>query len=566
MFLFILLIILSAGFELLSLGLIIPAIGTLIEPTFLEEFFQDKMILTHLSNLTQSQIILIGIISIGLIYITKAFFLTYSTYWQTKFGRDFHANISKKLFCTYLSRSYSFHININSSNLIRNINIEAGTIYSSLLSVMTLFMDLVLALSITFFLIKIEPLGSILVIIVLSIIGLLFSFFSKSKISVWGEKKVFHQGKSIQTIMEGLAGIKMVKLLGKQSEFYNRFSNHIFKFANFEKLNILVNQLPRIWLEFFAILALCILMLSILFQGKDYSSVLPVLALFTGAAFRLIPSINKILNSIQVLNFNHASIDIIYNDIFLKGGTVEILKADRAKIIINTITLEKINFKYPNTDTVTIRNLNFQINKNESIGIIGDSGSGKSTIVDIILGLLIPQEGKVLVNGENIFGSPIQLRSWQNSIGYVPQDIYLIDDTIANNIMFGFDKNKINKNALKRVLENSQLDEFVQSLPDGINTIVGERGVRLSGGQIQRIGIARALYNHPSILIFDEATSSLDSDTENSIIQCIDNLKGKTKIIVAHRLSTVRNCDKVIKINKGAIEKIGKLNEISTIK
>jgi len=562
LFIFFLHIILSAIFELLSLGLIVPAIGTLISPTFLKDFYNENLILNFLEDLTQNQIILMGIIFIVLIYLIKALFLTYSIYWQSNFGRDFHIYISKKLYSKYLSQTYSFHLNSNSSNLIRNINIEASSIYSSLMSSMMLFMELIVVFCIAFVLIKIESLVSTLVIFISILIGVFFSFFSKTKILVWGQKKVYHQGKSIKAVMEGLAGVKIVKLLGKQKEFYDKFSCHINKFADYERLHVIVNQLPRIWLEFSAILFLNLIIISISIEGKSFQLILPTLALFTGAAFRIIPSLSKILNSIQVLNFNKTSIEIIYNDIFLDNQKEDITILTKSNINVKNISCEKIYFSFQENDSLILSNLNFKINKGESLGIIGESGSGKSTIVNILLGLLEPNSGKILVNNKNIFGSKKYLRSWQNSIGYVPQDIFLFDDTIANNVIFGFDEKSINKDALDMALKNAKVDKFIESLPMGINTIVGERGVKLSGGQVQRIGIARALYRNPSILIFDEATSSLDYDTENSIVESINNLAGKTKIIVAHRLSTIKNCDRVIKINKGVIQMIGKLEDL----
>ena len=434
---------------------------------------------------------------------------------------------------------------------------------------MTLFMELVLMFSITILLIQIEPLGTILIIILASLFGICFSKFSKSIIFKWGQEKVFHQGKSIQSVMEGLGGIKMVKILGREKEFEERFLAHFEKYTKYERLNSVVQQIPRVWIEFIAILLLCILIISIIYQGKDYSSILPVIGLFTGAAFRLIPSASKVFHSIQTLRFNETSVNIIHNDIVnsnKKDIESNFKVSEMRTYDVNKIVLNNISYRYGRLGLPVIKNLSFEIKKGESIGIIGETGSGKSTLVNILLGLLPPQKGKILIDNLDISKKSSYLRKWQKNIGYVPQDIFLMDDTIENNIVFGLNKKLLDQKALDDALKYSQLKKFIGTLPDGINTIVGERGVRLSGGQIQRIGIARALYNDPSILIFDEATSSLDYDTENSIVQCIDNLKGKTKIIVAHRLSTVRNCNKVIKIDKGAIEKIGKLNEITTIK
>ena len=561
----ILLVLLSSGLELLGLGLILPAIGILVEPNYLNQFSKFDLINSYFNFPSQEKIIIIGIVIIVLVYLLKGFFLSYSIFWQNKFVTDFHLYISKKLFSKYLNQTYVFHLNNNSSDLIRNINIEAQSLYSSLLAIMTLFMELVLMFSITILLIQMEPLGTILIIILASLIGICFSKFSKSIIFKWGQKKVFHQGKSIQSVMEGLGGIKMVKILGREKEFEERFLTHFEKYTKYERLNSIVQQIPRVWIEFIAILSLCFLIISIIYQGKDYSSILPVIALFTGASFRLIPSASKIFHSIQTLRFNETSVNIIHNDI-VNSNINEIesnLKITEIKTYnVNKIVLNNIAYRYGKLGLPVIKDLSFEIKKGESIGIIGETGSGKSTLVNILLGLLKPQQGKIFIDNLDINKNPSDLRKWQKNIGYVPQDIFLMDDTIENNIVFGLNKKLLDHKALDNALKYSQLKKFISTLPDGIETMVGERGVRLSGGQIQRIGIARALYNNPSILIFDEATSSLDYDTEDAIVDCIDQLDGKTKIVIAHRLSTVKNCDYIIKLKKGKIEKVGKLNEL----
>lgn len=561
-FYLIILIFFSSAFELLGLGLIIPSISALVDPNYLNQFAKHSLIKYFFNDPSQGNIIYAGIFIIILIYLLKNLFLSYSIFWQNKFAADFQADISSKLFSKYLNKDFSFHLNNNSSGLIRNINELVPNVYSSLLAIMTLFMEIVIMLSIMILLIKIETLGTIVIMVFGIIIGFLFSKVARSIILEWGHKKVFHQGKSIQSVMEGLGGIKMIKILGREKEFQNKLSNHLKKYINFERLNSTFQQFPRVWLEFVAILSLCILLFSIFYQGKNYDSILPIIALFTGAAFKLIPSTSKILSSIQTLGFNQSAVDIVYND--LRNSNENLIKNDQnvsEEIFFNIgkIQINNISYKYTQENLPIIKNLSLEIKNGASVGIIGETGSGKSTLVDILLGLLKPKSGQILINGIDIHQTRYQLRQWQKHIGYVPQDIYLMDDTIANNIIFGLNKKLIDKKALNYSLKYAQLDNFINSLPNGIETKVGERGVRLSGGQLQRIGIARALYHNPSILIFDEATSSLDYDTEDAIVDCIDQLEGKTKIIIAHRLSSVKNCDYLIKIDKGSIEKIEKL-------
>jgi ABC-type multidrug transport system fused ATPase/permease subunit len=313
--------------------------------------------------------------------------------------------------------------------------------------------------------------------------------------------------------------------------------------------------MPKIWLEFVAVIALAVLVIAILFQNKDYGTILPTLGLFAVAAFRMIPSAIKILNAVQNIRYNEVSINIIYED--LKLEIPELVLSTSEIIKFKSLEVKLLNFSYPDSSNLVLNNISFKIQKGQSIGIVGKSGSGKSTLVDILLGLLTPTNGEIVINNENINDSKLNLRGWQNAIGYVPQSIYLTDDTLRKNIAFGLPNNKIDDNAIIQAVKNAQLDEFIKSLPEGLDTQVGERGVRLSGGQRQRIGIARALYHNPSVLVLDEATSALDNSTEEAVMKCIENLKNKTIIIVAHRLTTVKNCDFIIRLEKGEIIEAG---------
>lgn len=558
-FFLIFIILATSGLELLGLGLILPAINFLVDPNYLDEISQNDLVKILFFDPSKEMIILFGILFIILLYLIKSLFLSYFIHWQNKFAADFQVYLSENLYLKYLKKDFQFHTKNNSSNLIRNINKLIPNVYSSLIAVMTLLMETVIILSIIILLLKIETIGTISIITLGSIIGFIFSKFYKTRIVVWGEKKVFFQGKSIQSVMEGLGGIKTVKILGKEIEFLKKFTKNLKRHTNYERLNTTFQQLPRIWLEFFAILSLGILIFSILFQEKNFETIIPIIAIFTGAAFKLIPSTSKILSSIQTLGFNQNAVNIIFDGIKSPSENNHNYNYKKNSINnINNIKIRDISFKYDETNYPVIKNLSFEINKGNTIGIIGKTGSGKSTMIDILLGLLKPKTGQILIDKIDIHKNAGQLELWQRNIGYVPQDIFLMDDTILNNIIFSFNPTKVDIQALNSSLKSAQLEDFINSLPNGIQTMVGERGVRLSGGQVQRIGIARALYHNPSILIFDEATSSLDYDTEEAIVNCIEKLQNKTKIIVAHRLSTVENCDYIIRLKNGSIEKIGK--------
>jgi ABC-type multidrug transport system fused ATPase/permease subunit len=512
-------------------------------------------IIQHFGNPSQKVMITFGMSFIVIIYLVKSVFLSYYIFWQNKFANDFQIQLSDRLFTTYIKQPYVFHLQRNSANLIRNINIEVVSVYSSLLSVMNFVMEIFVLFSFATLLIDAEPLGSTLIVLIGVIVAFGYSKFTKNKIVKWGEQRVYHLGKSTQHLMQGLSGAKDVKLLGREADFLNQYNHHNKFFSNFNRLYTTFQLLPKIWLEFLAVIALAILVLAIIFQNKDYSIILPTLGLFALAAFRMIPSAIKILNAVQNIRYNEISINIIHED--LKLEVPDIINSTQEISKFDVLEVKLLNYSYPNTSNLALNNISFKIQNGQSIGIVGKSGSGKSTLVDILLGLLTPTKGEIVIDNENIHESLSNLRGWQNGIGYVPQTIYLTDDTLRKNIAFGLPDDKIDENAIIEAIKNAQLEDFINNLPEGLETQSGERGVRLSGGQRQRIGIARALYHNPSVLVLDEATSALDNNTEEAVMECIECLKNKTIIIVAHRLSTVKKCDFIIRLDNGEIIESG---------
>ena len=308
-----------------------------------------------------------------------------------------------------------------------------------------------------------------------------------------------------------------------------------------------MQQLPRLWLELLAIAALAVLLISMTMQGKPMIAVLPTLALFAAASFRLMPSANRILSGIQQLRFGLPVVDMLHHELTLANEAPDA----KAKPISfeNTLALKCVSYTYPTANKQALNNVDLTISKGDMIGFIGESGSGKSTLIDIVLGLLSPDEGFVVVDGVDVQSN---LRGWQDQIGYVPQNIYLTDDTLRRNVAFGLSEEDIDNNAVERALQAAQLQNFVDTLPQGVNTVVGERGVRLSGGQRQRIGIARALYHDPAVLVLDEATSALDNETEAEVMDAVISMHGKkTILIIAHRLTTIQRCTNLYQIKHG---------------
>jgi ATP-binding cassette, subfamily B, bacterial PglK len=403
-------------------------------------------------------------------------------------------------------------------------------------------------------LLVVEPVGALAVILTLGVAAWLFQRATRNHILRWGKTRQHHDGLRLQHLQQGLGGAKDVKLLGREGDFLAQYSIHNLGVARVARRQNTLKQLPRLWLELLAVVGLAGLVLVMLAQGKPLDGLLPTLGLFAAAAFRLMPSANRMLGALQGLRFSLPVVETLDRELNLLEDVAP-PAVSSPLLFQQSLVLEAIAYRYPDSESNALESVSLVIRRGTSVGFIGGTGAGKSTLVDVVLGLLAPTGGKVLVDGVDI---QTNLRGWQNQIGYVPQSIFLTDDTLRRNVAFGLADQQINEQEIERALRAAQMDEFVRSLPRGINTIVGERGVRLSGGQRQRIGIARALYHDPAVLVLDEATSSLDVATETGVMQAINELHGqKTVLIVAHRLSTVSGCDRIFRLERGRLVEAG---------
>jgi ABC-type bacteriocin/lantibiotic exporter with double-glycine peptidase domain len=447
---------------------------------------------------------------------------------------------------------------------MRNVLTETHQlVQNGLMPVISLVADCLLLLCIVGLLVFAEPLGALATASTLGIAALLFYGGFRNLVYKWGQERQHHEGLRIQNLQQGLNGTKDVKLLGRERQFLDKFRFHDHATAKAVRNQSVLSQMPRLGLEFLAVLGLVVLVVTMLLQGRQLDSVLPTLGLFAVAAFRMMPSVNKLIGSLQQLKFATPVIDNVHKDLHLKTESIaeDQDSSDSDAIeLTRTIALENVSFAYDSAQQPALSEVFLDIARGESVGLIGESGSGKSTLVDVILGVLVPAIGNVCVDGVNIHSN---VRSWQRRIGYVPQTIFLTDESLRCNIAFGLHEYEIDDEAVARAVRAAQLEDFVETLPEGFETVVGERGVRLSGGQRQRIGIARALYHDPDVLVLDEATSALDTETELEVMKAVNALHGdKTIVIIAHRLTTVSRCDRIYRLHGGRIIKQGRPEQV----
>ena len=534
--------------EAVGISLIIPAKSLLSDSNAIEKFqiFTDLFLS---ENFTHAQFAILGMLLLLFVYIIKAIFLAFVSWVQAGFLFSTKAYFSAKLFDTYLDLPYKFHLQHNSANHVRNLTIESHQLVVNVLTPIILLItegSVVIALAILLFIV--EPIGTPVVLTIL-VAATYFLKATKSYVKKWGDERRKFEGTRVQSAQEALGAIKELKVLEREVYFKEKFSEHNLKLSLVERNQSALANIPRLWFETIGVFALTLLVTLVLLRTNSATTVIPTIGVFAVASFRMLPSANRILTSIQKLQYANAVIENLAKELFYSSQIPQ--TAIGTLTFRNEIELRNISYSYPNAEKKILSDICLNIKSGQSIGLIGKSGSGKSTLADVLLGLLQPSSGEICFDGVVINES---IRGRNKLTGYVPQENFLIDDTLERNIAFGIKDDKIDISLLEKVIEMSQLKELVSGMPSGIKTIVGERGVRLSGGQKQRIGLARALYHDPPILILDEATSSLDEETETDIMKVINKLKGeRTLIIIAHRLSTTKNCDRIFTLDNGQI-------------
>lgn len=548
------LILVGTLFETFSVGMMIPVLSVIAS----EDHKISLLFVTIEPSLSKSQLIQLAVGIMLAVYVFKNIFLATSTWIQRGFLTRVTSRVAARMLEIYIRQPYAFHLRKNSSTLIRNTQDASMLVAAGIEPMLTILTEGLIAAALFLVLVVVEPLGTICVIGLLLCATFLFQRFFDRKLQRWGTERQIQKGSIIQTIQQGLGAVKDVKVLGRENWFIDEHREHQLLDADLLRRINTVQVVPRLWLEVMAMTGLTGLVAIMLATGKDIDAIIPTVGLFAATSFKVLPSINKVVNSKQTLKVSRSTIETIHHDLDLPISLNS--KIENSSFQFESVAVDRLNFKYEQSENLVLSDINLKINSGEAVGFVGQSGSGKSTLIDIMLGLLKPQSGSISINGQLIDDVK---QSWQKTIGYIPQTIFLMDDSLRRNIAIGIADAEIDEAAITEALKSAQLEDFVASLPEGLDTVVGERGVRLSGGQRQRIGIARALYHRPSVLVLDEATSSLDTETEKGVMQAVQALQGdKTVIIVAHRLSTVEYCDRLYRLDAGRIVDEGTFDEV----
>lgn len=553
--------IIGAFLETLGVGLILPLVSAITTPNFITTNKYAIMICDFFDLHSPRTFMVVVIGALIFIYIFKNLYLLLEYYVQYRFTCNNRFSVQSRLMEIYLRRPYEYFLDAETGEITRVITNDTANTFALLSTVLSFFTEAVVSVALIVTIIAADPFMAFLLAAVLGSVMFLIGKMIKPVLRKAGVSFQKNIGQMNKWLFQSISGIKEIKVTQKEEYFLEQFSKYGKKAIDSEKLNSILGTVPRLAIEAIGISSMLGVIALLMFKGREVDTMLPQLSAFAMAAVRLMPSVNRMSASLNSMSYQEPALDKMLEHLAVAEKWKSQQKASdvASSRMAGKITLDQsaelsdITYSYPNTATPVLLHANMEIPVGKSIGVVGASGSGKTTAVDILLGLLELQNGSVLSDGANI---QADYKGWLGHIGYIPQMIYMLDDTIRANVAFGVPEKVIDEDQVWRALEEAQLKDFVQSLPNGLNTTIGERGVRLSGGQRQRIGIARALYPDPELLIFDEATSALDNETEAAIMESINALHGrKTMVIIAHRLTTIEECDIVYKVEDGRITK-----------
>lgn len=544
----------GALIETLGVSAILPLVQAILD---VSEVLKNPIIaqacnLMHISE-TKDVLLLIAI-GVILIYVAKNVYLSFLSWVRIKYSTKVQRELSIQMICSYVERGYSFFRTRNSGELLRGVTQSTTAVYSILLQMMKMVAELLTIICVSVYIFVSDWLMALGMVIIITVCLVTVFVLSRGLMKKAG--RVFYKNTALSNkwVLQLFSGIKEVLVMNKKDYFVDRFKEAHIAQQKGRISQTLASEIPLYIIEATCVIGMVVMVCIRVFNMDEPSQYVPQLAAFAVAAFRLLPSVGRISASLNIFVFNVPFIEDVYINIVESEKMKESQLPERKEECVlsdfqNQLQIENVSWRYPDGEENVLSNISLEIKKGDSVAFVGPSGAGKSTLADIVLGLFKPQEGGILVDGVDITGNREQV---SKLISFVPQFVYLLDDSVRRNIAFGVYDKDIDDERVWAVLEQAQMKDFIEELPDGLDTVIGERGVRFSGGQSQRLAIARALYTNPQILILDEATSALDNETENAVMEAIDSLQGKvTMIIIAHRLTTVKNCDKIYEISGG---------------
>ena len=540
------LMLISTILEMAGLGFIFSIVGALSPINTKSNLFVDR--LSIFFELDKTEIFLYLLLFFLLFYIIKVTFIAFYNWSEGNFLYSYKEYLSSKLFREYLNQDFNYFYNRNSAEFIRNLILEADNFVLYLISILKLTLEVVIVIGIFCFLSYINFHFTIVITIFFLFFSTLYFFLFKEKLNTWGIQRQSNMKKIIQFMQEGFDGVKVIKLLGREKFFFNKYKFHN---VNLSKIGIKIhffNNLPRLLFELLGILLITFSLYILYSSERSLIEIIQIVSIYAVASFRILPSVNKIVTSLQHLKLTYPALNVLYHE--LNNFKKEHQTSDEKFFFDKNISVNIKKFKYPDSNNFEISDIKLNILKGEKIGIIGASGSGKSTLTEILTGISKPTEGNIMVDGKSIFSN---IKGWQKLIGFVPQKIFILDESLRNNILFGLDNKKYKDDQIISMIKKFNLEILLKRLPGGLDGNLGEEGVNLSGGEIQRIGLCRAMIYDPKILFLDEATSSLDVNTESQILEELKIFKEKTIISIAHRINTLKNCDKIYCLANGKV-------------
>jgi len=551
------LILVGSILEMASLGLVIPVVQAVAGGDRRADY---EWLPDYFEQLSYTRFVQALMVALVLVFLFKNLFMVGSSYFQQRVQLAIINRVMQRLFETYLRQPYEFHLSHSSSVLVRNVQEYSSSVVSyGIAPLLTILTDVVTGLALLGVLVLVQPLSTAILLGVFGITGYLVLALLRTRTRRWGAERVKHRGVLMDMLLAGLGGIKEIQLFGRDNEVVDTHRSSLHKASRSFYMFSVLQNVPRAAFEVIAVGGVAVLVLVTTVGGQDLQDATLIVALFGVVAFRMLPSVNRVIQAAQQFSFGRVALEGAVESLSLPQRITE-PSSGRHSDRFRQIELEGLRYRYAGVEALVTDIDSLTIRSGESVGIVGESGSGKSTLVDLLIGILTPQEGVIRVNGRDI---STDRRYWQDRIGYVPQHVYLMDTMIRRNVAFGLPEHAIDNDEVINALEMANLLEFVQTLPEGLDTVVGERGVRLSGGQRQRLGIARALYGKPEVIVLDEATSALDDRTEREIVESLREIsRHRTLIVVAHRTSTLAHCSRILRIDRGRIVQDGTFSEV----